>query len=118
VHLNQLEKTFMKLPWILAIASGAAVAAYIVLNTPGPEYATGNDTLEDAARGTARWGVEKRVSSIGDTISGKVKQTAGKLTGDQDLHDDGVVDQATGFVKDTAGKVAQAAGQAIHDLNR
>lgn len=108
----------MKLPWILAIASGAALAAYVFLNTPGPEYATGNDTLESAARKAARWGSKNRVDSLGDTVSGKVKQAAGKLTGDQDLHDDGVVDEAAGFVKDTAGKVAQAAGKAIHDLNR
>jgi len=28
------------------------------------------------------------------------------------------MDQATGAVKDTAGQVAQAAGQTLHDLNR
>ena len=108
----------MKLPWILAIASGAAIAAYILINTPGPEYATGNDSVEDAARSAARWGSKSRVSSLGDKVSGKVKQAASKLTNDQDLHDEGVVDQATGFVKDTVGEVAQAAGQTLHDLNR
>jgi len=28
------------------------------------------------------------------------------------------MDQAAGAVKDTAGQVAQAAGQTLHDLNR
>jgi hypothetical protein len=36
------------LPWIIA-GTAIGVAAYVVLNTPGPEYATGNDTLEQAA---------------------------------------------------------------------
>jgi uncharacterized protein YjbJ (UPF0337 family) len=108
----------MKLPWILAAASGVAIAAYIILNTPGPEYATGNDSIEDAARGTARWGSESRIRSVRDKVRGKVKEAAGNLTGDQDLHDDGIVDQAAGFVKDAAGQVAQVAGQTLHDLTR
>jgi uncharacterized protein YjbJ (UPF0337 family) len=108
----------MKLPFIIAAATGAAIAAYIILNTPGPEYATGSDTLEGAARDTAQWGSKKRISGSANRVIGKVKKAAGDLTGNPDLADEGIVDQAAGAVKDAAGQVAQVAGKTIHDLNR
>jgi uncharacterized protein YjbJ (UPF0337 family) len=55
---------------------------------------------------------------VGSTVAGKVKQGVGRVLGDDDLAGEGVLDQAVGAVKDTAGDVAQAAGQTIHDLNR
>jgi uncharacterized protein YjbJ (UPF0337 family) len=105
------------LPWFLA-ALGIGLAAYVVMNTPGPEYATGSDSVEDAARGTARWGSKNRISGAGNRITGKLKEGFGNLTGDDDLADEGVGDQIVGSVKDAAGAVAQAAGQTIHDFNR
>jgi uncharacterized protein YjbJ (UPF0337 family) len=108
----------MKLPFVLALASGAAIAAYILINTPGPEYATGNDSLEDAARSTAQWGSKKRVTSKGSSVLGKLKEGVGRATGDSDLASDGLVDQAAGAVQDAAGHVAQAAGEALHEVNR
>lgn len=108
----------MKLPFLIAAASGVAIAAYILLNTPGPEYATGSDTLEGAARDTAQWGSKKRISGSANRVIGKVKQGVGDLTGNADLSNEGITDQAAGAVKDAAGQVAQAAGQTIHNLNR
>lgn len=105
------------LPWILA-AVGFGLAAYVVLNTPGPEYATGSDTLEDAARGTARWGSKSRITGTGGNVVGKVKEAFGNATGNVDLANEGVGDQVIGKVKDAAGAVAQAAGETLHDLNR
>lgn len=107
----------MKLPWILA-GLGIGYAAYVLLNTPGPEYSTGSDTLEGAARGTAQWGSKKRISGGGEGLIGKAKEGLGNLVGSDDLASEGIMDQATGAVKDTAGQVAQAAGQTLHDLNR
>ena len=107
----------MKLPWILA-GLGIGFAAYVLLNTPGPEYATGNDDLEDAARGTSQWGSKKRIFGSGQILVGKAKEGLGNLTGNDDLAGEGLLDQATGAVKDAAGQVAQAAGQTLHDLNR
>jgi uncharacterized protein YjbJ (UPF0337 family) len=88
------------LPWILA-AVGLGVAAYVVINAPGPEYATGNDSIED-----------------GTNFGGKLKEGIGNLTGNRDLANEGVVDQVSGSLKDAAGSVAQAAGQTIHEFNR
>jgi len=96
------------LPWILA-ALGLGVAAYVVINTPGPEYATGNDSIESAARKTSAWGSKNRVT---------IKEGIGNLTGNPNLADEGVADQVAGSLKDAAGSVAQAAGQTIHEFNR
>ncbi|MGA7158440.1 MAG: CsbD family protein [Acidobacteriaceae bacterium] len=104
-------------PWILA-AVGLGVAAYVVANTPGPEYSTGNDSIEDAARKTARWGSKSRLSGVGGNIAGKLKEGVGNLTGNADLANQGAVDQVAGSLKDAAGTVAQAAGKTLHDFNR
>ena len=41
-----------------------------------------------------------------DDAKGKVKEAAGDLTGNDDLKNEGKVDQATGSVKDAVGNVA------------
>ncbi len=105
------------LPWILA-ALGLGVAAYVVINTPGPEYATGNDSIESAARKTSAWGSKNRVTGKGTNLGGKIKEGIGNLTGNPNLADEGLADQVAGSLKDAAGSVAQAAGQTIHEFNR
>ena len=105
------------LPWIIA-AAGIAGAAYVLSNTPGPQYATGSDSVEDAARSTSNWGSKTRLRGAGGKFVGKAKQGLGNLTGDDQLASEGVGDQIAGGVAKAAGEVAQAAGQAIHDLNR
>ena len=104
-------------PWIIA-GIGVGIAAYVVLNQPGPQYATGNDDVEEAAGRTTLWGSKQRIYGTGGNVAGKLKEGIGRITGDDQLADEGVTDQAVGAVKDTAGRVAQAAGQTIHDLNR
>jgi uncharacterized protein YjbJ (UPF0337 family) len=105
------------LTWLIA-GVGVAVAAYIVLNQPGPRYATGDDDVEYAADRTALWGSKQRLSGTGGRLAGKLKEGLGRATGSGQLEGEGVADQVAGAVKDTAGQVAQAAGQTIHDLNR
>jgi uncharacterized protein YjbJ (UPF0337 family) len=117
-RIQPLEDAPMKsLPWILA-AAGIGIVAYVIANTPGPEYATGNDSIEDAARSTSRWGSKSRLSGVGNNLAGKLKEGVGNVTGNPDLADQGVVDQVAGSVKDAAGSLAQAAGQTLHDFNR
>jgi uncharacterized protein YjbJ (UPF0337 family) len=105
------------LAWVIA-GVGVGVAAYIVLNQPGPQYATGDDDVEYAADRTSLWGSKQRLSGTGGNLAGKIKEGFGRVTGDDRLADEGAADQLVGAVKDTAGKAAQVAGQAIHDLNR
>jgi uncharacterized protein YjbJ (UPF0337 family) len=104
------------LPWIIAGASVAA-AIYFVFNPPSPRYATGYESVEDAAGRTAGWGTKQRLSGTGTNVIGKVKEGIGRITGDPDLADEGVGDQAVGAIKDGAGQLASAAAQTLHDLN-
>ncbi len=105
------------LTWVIA-GVGVAFAAYIVLNQPGPQYATGDDDVEYAADRTALWGSKQRLSGTGGRLAGRLKEGLGRATGNDQLTGEGAADQLAGAVKDTAGKVAQAAGQTLHDLNR
>jgi uncharacterized protein YjbJ (UPF0337 family) len=103
--------------WVIAGAS-AGIAVFLILNQPGPEYATGSDDVEYAAGRTAFWGSKQRLSGAGSGFTGRLKEGLGRVTGDADLADEGVTDQVVGAVKDTAGQVAQAAGETLHELNR
>ncbi len=105
------------LTWVIA-GVGIGVAAYIVLNQPGPQYATGDDDVEYAADRTSLWGSKQRLYGRGSGLAGKVKEGLGRATGNDRLADEGVADQVVGAVRDAAGKAAQVAGQTIHDLNR
>ena len=107
------------LPWIAAgIGVGAALTYLLLTNQPSPQYSTGSDNIEDAANRTFGWGTKQRVAGTGANIAGKVKQGLGKITGNQDLADEGAVDELAGKVKDGAGQLAHAVGETIHDLNR
>jgi uncharacterized protein YjbJ (UPF0337 family) len=44
-----------------------------------------------------------------DDATGRVKEAAGDLTGDEDLKNEGKVDRASGAVKDKVGDAADAA---------
>jgi uncharacterized protein YjbJ (UPF0337 family) len=105
------------LTWVIA-SVGAGIAAYIVLNQPGPRYATGDDDVEYAAGRATLWGSKQRISGVGGGLAGKLKEGIGRAAGNEQLAGDGVTDQIAGAVKETAGKAAQVAGQTIHDLNR
>ena len=83
------------LPWFLAGAAVAAVA-YFVFNQPGMEYATGDPDVEDAADKTAFWGSKQRLSGAGNSVMGKIKEGAGRFTGNDDLAGEGLGDQLVG----------------------
>ncbi len=51
-----------------------------------------------------------------ESLKGKVKQAAGDLTDNQNLHDEGVADEAEGNVKDAFGRGRRKVGEAINDL--
>jgi uncharacterized protein YjbJ (UPF0337 family) len=53
-----------------------------------------------------------------DTLKGKIKQAAGNLTDDPDLHDEGVVDEAAGKTQDALGRARRKVGEAIEDIGK
>lgn len=106
------------LSWILAGVGAGAAVAYVMLNQSKPQAATGWDSVENAARRTTEWGSKSRLSGAGSKVVGKLKEGFGRVTGDANLADEGVGDQAVGAVKSAVGTVAQAAGDTLHDLNR
>ncbi len=103
--------------WLFA-GIGIGLAVYLVANAPQPEYATGSDNLEGAARNASGWGMKQRAKGLGSNIAGRVKEGLGNLTGNPDLAGSGVADQVAGDLREGAGKFAQTAGQTLHDLNR
>jgi uncharacterized protein YjbJ (UPF0337 family) len=94
------------------------VGTYIFLNRRASRYAAEYDELESAADRTDLWGSKQRITGTGRNFLGKVKETVGRVTGNDDLADRGVVDQVAGAVQDTAGKAANAASDTIRDFNR
>ena len=48
-----------------------------------------------------------------DDAKGRVKEAAGKLTGDEDLEGEGKVDRAVGGVKDAVDKVGSKVKDAV-----
>ena len=51
-----------------------------------------------------------------EALKGKVKQAAGDLTNDPDLHDEGVVDEAAGNTQEAIGRGRRKVGEAIENI--
>ena len=106
------------LSWLLA-GAGLGIVAYIFfMQESAPRYAAGYDDIDDAADAAGRWGTKQRVTGTGGSVLGRVKEGVGRVTGNSDLEGEGVVDQAAGAVKDTAGRVAHAVEGTIKELNQ
>lgn len=48
-----------------------------------------------------------------DQAKGRVKKAVGELLDDEELKQEGEIDEATGKVKEATGKVKKAAGEAV-----
>jgi uncharacterized protein YjbJ (UPF0337 family) len=106
------------LPWMIA-GLGIGVGVTILLfNESEPDYATGYNGVERAARKTFNWGTVRRAEGIVGSAAGAIKEGMGNLTGDDRMAGEGAADRVIGSVKDAAGKVGHAVGETIHDLNR
>jgi uncharacterized protein YjbJ (UPF0337 family) len=53
-----------------------------------------------------------------EVLKGKVKEAAGDLTDNPDLHDEGVADEAAGKTRDAVGRVRRKVGDAIKDVGK
>jgi uncharacterized protein YjbJ (UPF0337 family) len=51
-----------------------------------------------------------------EALKGKMKQAAGDLTDDANLHDEGVADEAAGDTQDAFGHARRKVGEAIEDI--
>jgi uncharacterized protein YjbJ (UPF0337 family) len=51
-----------------------------------------------------------------DALKGKIKQAAGDLTNDPELHDEGVADEVTGKTQDAFGHARRKVGEAVEDI--
>ena len=51
-----------------------------------------------------------------EALKGKIKQGAGNLTDDPELHDEGVADEAAGKTQDALGRARRKVGEAIEDV--
>ena len=51
-----------------------------------------------------------------DKLKGKLKQAVGDATDDQQLHDEGVADEAAGTVEAGFGKARRKVGNALHEV--
>ena len=105
-----------KFLWILGGAT-LAVAAYVVMNQQLGLTVPANG-VDEAGNNLGAWGTKQRGYGIGGQLKGKFEQGAANLTGDPNLADEGVLDEAAGAVKNAAGKVAQSVAGTIHDLNK
>ena len=53
-----------------------------------------------------------------EALKGRIKQAAGDLTNDPDLHDEGVADEAAGQTQDAFGHAKRKVGEAIEDIGK
>ncbi len=51
-----------------------------------------------------------------EALKGKVKQAAGDLTDNENLHDEGVADEFAGKTQDALGRGRRKVGEAIEDI--
>ncbi len=58
---------------------------------------------------------KNRVEGSLDQVKGKVKETAGDVTGDQKLKSEGMIDQLTGKVKNAVGSVKDKIRETLKD---
>jgi uncharacterized protein YjbJ (UPF0337 family) len=104
--------------WIIAgVGIGLTITGLLFMD-PLLKRETGYDGVEDAADEAWGWGTKRRFDAGGDSLIGRVKEGVGRVAGDGDLVGEGVLDQAVGTAKNTAGKLGQTVGKTIHDLNR
>ena len=53
-----------------------------------------------------------------EAVKGKIKQAAGDLTDDQQLHDEGVADEAAGKTQEGIGYARRKVGEKIEEIGK
>lgn len=104
------------LPWLL-VTAGVGAAVYLLLKEPALPDFDAEDTVDNFAAGATRWGVKQRISGTTARVAGQAKEAFGAALGNDQVADQGVASQIGGALQDAAGRVAQGAAQAVHELN-
>jgi len=60
----------------------------------------------------------RRTGGHAEKLKGKIKQAAGDLTDDPNLHDEGVADETAGTMQDAFGRVKRKVGEAGEDIGK
>ena len=105
-----------KFLWILGGAT-LAVAVYVVMSQQ-LGVAAPVDGVDEAGNNVGAWGTKQRAFGLGGQAKGKVEQFASNVTGDSDMANQGVWDEAKCAFKYAVCKAAQAVGSTIHELNK
>jgi uncharacterized protein YjbJ (UPF0337 family) len=103
--------------WVLGGVGVGAAVTFLYFYEPSLQHESGYDSVEEAANQAWKWGSKTRASGGGRRLEGKLKEGVGRVTANDDLAGEGVLDQVTGTVKDAAGQPGHAVGRTIHDLN-
>jgi uncharacterized protein YjbJ (UPF0337 family) len=53
-----------------------------------------------------------------EALKGKAKQAVGDLADDQNLHDEGVADEAAGKTQETIGQAKRKVGEFVEDIGK
>jgi uncharacterized protein YjbJ (UPF0337 family) len=72
-------------------------------------------SLQRHIGGDRMWNKDEMHGKI-DQLKGRAKQAAGDLTDDENLKDEGAVDEAAGDVQEAFGKGRRKVGEAIEDI--
>lgn len=82
------------------------------------QYAGAGAGTNDAADQAGVWGTKQRVKGTGGSLFGQAKQGLGKVTGNKQMQDEGMLDEAAGNIKDAAGKAAKAVSDILQDASK
>lgn len=107
----------MNLPWIIAIAT-AGIAIYVVSNNSDVRYVGTGAGVNDAADQAGAWAAKQRVEGTGSSLFGQAKQGLGKVTGNKQMQDEGMLGEAAGNIRDAAGKAAKAVTDTLHAASK
>ena len=53
-----------------------------------------------------------------EAVKGRIKQATGHLTGNDELHDEGAVDEVAGETEATLGRARRKLGETVEDLGK
>ena len=105
----------MRIVWLVTfLTAGVGLIAYIVAwiaikVTRMPASDSGETLSKDRRRKDPAMGVEDKASHSIKNTKGKVKETTGRATDNEDLEKEGKADQAEASVKDSVERLRDAA---------